>query len=122
MGSARSVPVVAWRSVSVFSESTTGMPRASVHSSSSTAMSKVTAVTDSQTASSSGRTTASRAVKRLARLACVTSTPLGTPVEPEVKMTYADVALAPCTGSPAGVRSNSAGDRHGRPKPEQVSP
>ncbi len=63
---------------------TTRKPRASVQSSSSTWMSNPMRVTASHVPGTGPPTTPSIPAKNAAALACVTTTPLGRPVEPEV--------------------------------------
>ena len=65
-------------------------PRVSVQNSSSTEMSNEMLVTASHTpgaADGRGRVAASIAVKKLTTLRCSIITPLGRPVEPDVKIT-----------------------------------
>jgi hypothetical protein len=87
--------VTAWRRISRASApsppacatsgcTTTRKPRTRVHSSSSTWMSKPMRVTASQVPGIVPPTRASIPAKKLVTLACVTCTPLGRPVEPEV--------------------------------------
>jgi hypothetical protein len=63
---------------------TTLKPRASVQSSSSTWMSKLMRVSASQVPGIDPPTRPSIPAKKLTALPCVTCTPLGLPVEPEV--------------------------------------
>src|SRR6266478_9874846 len=67
---------------------TTRNPRASVHRSSSTEISNDRLVTASQTPGpADGFNTASMPAKKLSTLRCSIITPLGRPVEPDVKIT-----------------------------------